>query len=342
MNNSLHAYACPIVSVVIPMYNVQDYIQTSLDSVLNQTWPHFEVICVDDGGSDNSLQIVDGYRDPRIRVISQKNRGLAGARNTGIAAARGHYVALLDADDYWAPEKLAKHVRHLNHNPQVGISYSASWFVSECGRPLGIGQFPKLTDVDAKHIFCRNPIGNGSAAVIRKTLLQEVKVSHWEGTHLRDCWFDENLRQSEDIEFWLRVALNSDWQFEGLAEPLTYYRVNASGLSANLEKQFHSWQYAVQQNTRGNEEFMQNWFSLARAYQYRYLARRAVQSHNPVQAINLCLKAILSDWRVISEEPRRTFLTFGCALLSVLPESLYQKMESWFMHNVHQLNYGNK
>lgn len=343
----LHRDANPLVSVVIPMYNVEKYIAACLHSVLSQTWQHFEVICVDDGGGDNgsgdnTLAIVAQFDDPRIRVVSQKNRGLAGARNTGIAEAKGHYVALLDADDLWAPEKLAKHVHHLNHNPQVGISYSASWFIDEDGCSMGIGQFPKLQGVDAKHVFCRNPIGNGSAPVIRKALLEDVAENRWEDGQLRKCWFDEALRQSEDIEFWLRVALNTTWQFAGLAQPLTYYRVNASGLSANLEKQLASWEFAVANNSKGHEDFMGNWFSLAKAYQYRYLARRAVQSGNSWQAIKFSCKALLSDLRVLSEEPQRTILTRGCACLSVLPQSLYQHLERWCMHNVKQLNYGNK
>lgn len=342
MNEVIKFCDYPVVSVVIPMYNVENYIEQSLNSVLNQTFQHFEIICVDDGGQDSTLDIVHRYDDPRIRIVSQKNRGLAGARNTGIAASKGQFVALLDADDYWAPEKLQAHVNHLKSNDNVGISYSASWLVNDDGEPLGIGQFPRLTDVDAKHIFCRNPIGNGSAAVIRKTLLEEVKRGGWEGTTFRYRWFDEDLRQSEDIEFWLRVALNTDWTFEGVADPLTFYRVNASGLSANLEKQFASWQYAVQQNTPGHENFMAQWQPLAEAYQYRYLARRAVQSGNAYQAIRLSFKAIFTDWRVLVEEPQRTFLTCGCALLSILPKSFYNKLEGWFMQNMQQLNYGNK
>ena len=84
-NQKARSYAAPVVSVVIPMYNVEQYIDQCLNSVLRQTFQHFEVICVDDGGSDDTLDIVQSYHDPRIRVVSQKNRGLAGARNTGIA-----------------------------------------------------------------------------------------------------------------------------------------------------------------------------------------------------------------------------------------------------------------
>ncbi|MFT6208936.1 MAG: glycosyltransferase involved in cell wall biosynthesis, partial [Colwellia sp.] len=99
--------AVPIVSVIIPMYNVEKYIEQSIDSVLKQTYHNFEIILVDDGCTDDTLNKVNKFTDPRIRLIHQTNRGLSGARNTGIDSARGLYVALLDADDYWAKDKLA-------------------------------------------------------------------------------------------------------------------------------------------------------------------------------------------------------------------------------------------
>ncbi len=329
-------YSIPTVSVVIPMYNVEHYIERCLNSVLSQTWQDFEVICVDDGGPDASADIVKRCQDPRVRLVSQKNRGLAGARNTGINAARGRYVALLDADDYWAPEKLEKHIAHLESNPEVGISYCPSLFVDEAGNELGIGQFPKLSNIDAKHVFCRNPIGNGSAPVMRRQLLWQIATEVAEGQTMRRVFFNEGLRQSEDIELWLRVALTTNWVFAGIPEPLTYYTVNASGLSANLVKQFKSWQLAVTLNRASDRAFFQRWEKLAQAYQYRYLARRAVQSGRAISAITMMAKAVGSDIRILSEEPKRTLLTLGCSLLSVLPSSMYSYLESFAMQKAKQ------
>jgi len=318
----------PIISVVIPCYNVAPFIKGCLKSVLKQTFRSFEIICVNDGSPDNTVEIINTFKDERIRVINQKNRGLAGARNTGINASRGIYVALLDADDLWHPTKLEEHFKHLQLKPKVGISYSASEFMDEKGKRLGIGQHPKLKQVTAKDIFCRNPIGNGSAPVIRKSLLNCVAITRREGSTIRREYFDERLRQSEDVEFWLRVALKTNYQFEGIGKTLTYYRINMSGLSANLEKQYQSWLFSVTQNNKLNPEFINKWFSLASAYQKRYLARRAVQARNSGTALRLVKEALFQDMRILFEEPKRTLVTLACAMLCALPEKLYQALES--------------
>jgi glycosyltransferase involved in cell wall biosynthesis len=319
----------PLVSVVIPMFNVGQYIEQCIQSVLAQTFKNFEVICVDDGCTDDTLHKLARFSDPRIKLIQQSNRGLSGARNTGILASRGMYVALLDADDFWAKEKLALHINHLNTRSDVGVSYCPSLFVNEHGNSMGMGQNPKLKNITTKDVFCRNPVGNGSAPVIRRRLLKEVAfVSDKTG---RKCIFDEDLRQSEDIELWLRIALLGNWKFEGIKTPLTFYRVNDSGLSSNLNKQYASWCLAMQKNQSGYEHFFKRYFPLARAYQLRYLARRAIRSGDAWQAIKLVHKALLTQPKIVIEEPARTLVTYGCALGSLLPNSLYRMLENTAM-----------
>ena len=319
----------PLVSVVIPMFNVGQYIEQCIQSVLAQTFKNFEVICVDDGCTDDTLHNLARFSDPRIKLIQQSNRGLSGARNTGILASRGIYVALLDADDFWAKEKLALHINHLNTSSDVGVSYCPSLFVNEHGNSMGIGQNPKLKNITTKDVFCRNPVGNGSAPVIRRRLLKEVAfVSDKTG---RKCIFDEDLRQSEDIELWLRIALLGNWKFEGIKTPLTFYRVNDGGLSSNLSKQYASWCLAMQKNQAGYELFFKRYFPLARAYQLRYLARRAIRSGDTWQAIKLVHKALLTQPKIVIEEPARTLATYVCALVSLLPNSLYRMLENTAM-----------
>jgi glycosyltransferase involved in cell wall biosynthesis len=326
----------PVVSVVIPMYNVGKYIAQSITSVLKQSYHHFELILVDDGCVDNTLDIVNTFTDPRIRLIQQQNRGLSGARNTGIDAARGLYVALLDADDYWAKDKLAKHIQHLSANPKVGVSYSPSLFINEEGVLLGVGQFPKLNNITKQHIFCRNPVGNGSSPVIRRSLLSEVGYFGVERDKYRKMYFDESLRQSEDIELWTRIALTTTWKFAGIDKPLTYYRVNNSGLSADVDKQFASWQHAVMLNKDSDPRFFKQFYSLAKAYQLRYLARRAIQSESKLTAFKLIHQAIYCNYRIIFQEPSRTIMTLGCAWLKFLPSKIYNRIETFAM-----LNFGN-
>lgn len=100
----------PLVSVIVPIYNVADLLGGCLDSILNQTYQNFEIICVDDGATDNSGQIADSYaqKDKRITVIHQQNKGLSGARNSGLVVAKGEYVTFCDSDDYYHPLFLEK------------------------------------------------------------------------------------------------------------------------------------------------------------------------------------------------------------------------------------------
>ncbi|MEM9310334.1 MAG: glycosyltransferase family A protein, partial [Pseudomonadota bacterium] len=196
----------PIISVVMPIYNVEAFVGAAVQSVLDQTFKGFELICVDDGGSDRSIDIVREYDDPRIRIVHQANRGLAGARNSGIAHARGEFVALLDSDDVWHPDKLMLHFIHLRANPHVGVSYAGSRLIDAKGEPLSVSMQPKIGEVTARDIICRNPVGNGSAAVLRKSELDKAAFMH-PTTVGRKCWFDEEFRQSEDIEMWARLAV---------------------------------------------------------------------------------------------------------------------------------------
>ena len=140
----------PRVSVVIPLYQTEVYIASALRSVLAQTFRDFEVLVVDDGSRDRGPDIARGTGDARVRVVVQENRGLAGARNTGIREARGAIVALLDADDLWEPEKLARHVAHLDADVSLDISFSASRLIDDDGNDLGLVQSPlggRLEDV---------------------------------------------------------------------------------------------------------------------------------------------------------------------------------------------------
>ncbi len=176
-----------------------------------------------------------------------------------------------------------------------------------------------------KHIFCRNPIGNGSAPVIRRCLLNEIAYENTESG--RTCYFDEDLKQSEDIELWTRIALLEKWRFEGIPEALTYYRINNGGLSSNLSKQYDNWCLAVRKNRPGNELFFSQYERLAKAYQIRYLARRAIKSGDGLAAVTLILKALVTNPLIVFEEPERTSATFVCSILSLLPNRTYSFIE---------------
>lgn len=301
-------------SIVVPAYNVQDTIAETLRSLLGQTFQDFEIIIVDDGSSDGTREIVNGFDDRRIRLIYQANRGLAGAHNTGIHEARGEFIGFCDADDLWVPEKLEMHVGHLRENPDVGISFSGSRMIDAEGRTLGINQRPKLRGLTLADIFKRNPIGNGSAAVMRRAALDEFAYRPANETG-RDWWFDETFRQSDDIEGWMRFALTLDWTIEGIPGLLTLYRIHTGAMSANVEKQFDTWLRMRDKVASIAPDLVTRHGAAATAYQLRYLCRRAVSMRNGDLAYEYCRRFLGTSYGPLVEEPVKTTITIAAAIV---------------------------
>lgn len=307
----------PKISVVMPIYHVEQFVGAAVQSVLDQTFTDFELICVDDGGTDGSMNIVRSFVDPRIRIICQENRGLAGARNTGIANARGEFIALLDSDDIWHPEKLALHYIHLMANSDIGVSYAGSRLIDRDGAVLRIAMRPKVGRITPSDILCRNPVGNGSSPVLRKSALELASFQHPEDPN-RTCWFDECFRQSEDIELWIRLAVKHNVVFAGIDSLLTDYRIIPGALSANVVKQYLSWTKMLRKLRSYAPEVVSLYGDTARAYQLRYLARRSVQLGNFDLARDLMSKAIGLQPRILADEPGKTATTAGAVLLGKL------------------------
>lgn len=303
----------PIASIIVPAYNACATLRETVESLLSQTFPDFEVIIVNDGSTDDTRTLAESFTaDARVRVVNQSNRGLAGARNSGIAAARGRYIGFCDADDLWRPEKLAAHVHHLETNPEIGISYSGSELIDTCSSSVGLRQCPKLRNITTAHLFCRNPIGNGSAPVIRKAALDDIAWTPRFEVE-RPWYFDETFRQSEDIECWLRMMLKTDWQMAGIPGALTLYRVNTSGLSAATDRQLASWERMVDKLRPLHPDFFTAHENAARAYQMRYLARRAVSSLNGESASHYALQTLACSTRPLFHEPMKTITTLAAA-----------------------------
>ncbi|WP_425053115.1 glycosyltransferase family 2 protein [Psychromarinibacter sp. S121] len=303
----------PKASIVVPAFNAAETLPETLRSLLAQTFPDFEIVVVDDGSTDRTVAVVRSFADRRIRIVQQPNRGLPGARNSGIDAARGEFIGFCDADDLWRPTKLAAHVAHLEANPQVGLSYSGSDLIDMESRPLKVAMRPRLRNVTAAHVFLRNPVGNGSAPVFRRAALDAIRWRPAQET-VRDWWFDETFRQSEDIECWLRFALTTDWEIEGVPGQLTRYRIAPGGLSASLHKQLAAWDRVVEKLQPLAPDFFARHAPVARAYQLRYLARRAFSMGNGPEAVRLVRASLASSRRPLVAEPVKTLTTIGASL----------------------------
>ncbi|WP_458071086.1 glycosyltransferase family 2 protein [Rhodanobacter sp. BL-MT-08] len=217
-----------LVSVIMPVYDAARWLHKGVDSVLQQTHRQLELIAVDDGSQDESLTILNAYAraDPRVRVLRQPtNSGVAAARNAGIAAAQGDYIAFLDADDWWHTSKLEIQLDNMRET-NTQISYTAYFRVSEEGRVLGRVTPP--AKVSWRDMLASNFIGNLTGVYARR--LGDVpfrRIGH------------------EDYVFWLEQVRRAGGATRvAIAEPLAWYLVRETSLSANKLRAAR-WQWTI-------------------------------------------------------------------------------------------------
>ncbi len=213
-----------LVSVIIPCYNGRAYVREAIDGALAQEGAEIEVIVVDDGSTDGTREIVEGYGD-QIRRICQTNGGAGSARNGGISAAQGDYIAFLDCDDIWLPGKIRQQLAYFEERPNVGLVFTDSEFFNEKGilvpsnklvRPPAEGQVLKA-------LFQDNFITT-SSVMVRRDCFKKVGV------------FRKDYRNAQDYDLWLRIA--REYEFGYVNKVLVRYRVRGDGLTLHFENRY--------------------------------------------------------------------------------------------------------
>jgi len=310
----------PLVSIVMPLYNAEKTVADAIRSVLNQSYRNFELIVVDDGSTDESASIVaEIMKSPEgdsINLMHQQHAGVAAAQNKGLNAARGEYIALLDADDLWHPEKLERHVKHLGSHKEVGVSYSYSQFINISGKKLPYFQKPKLKNIALKDLLCRHPVSNGSTTVFKRDILDALRLEDEENG--MSCYVDGRLSRSHDVEMWVRAGVKSSLSFEGIGEVLTYYRLSSQSYSSALEEKRQSFDQAMDIISGYAPELITRCGKLARAYHLCYLSRRAISLPDAKAAIHYFWRAVFEAPRICVEEPFRTLETGIAAYVQFL------------------------
>ncbi|MBB6485564.1 glycosyltransferase family A protein [Rhizobium lusitanum] len=187
----------PKVSVIIPTYNRARFIGAALESVLAQTFTDFELVLVDDGSTDETPEVVARYLDdPRVLYIKQNNRGRSQARNRALAVARGAYIAFLDSDDSYLPEKLAKQVAYLDSKSDVDMIYTSATCVDEAGKPLAVQAYNAREEGDIYNLiaFFQPLTITLPTVMVRRAVMDRVGG------------FDINMERFEDTDLWRRIA----------------------------------------------------------------------------------------------------------------------------------------
>jgi glycosyltransferase involved in cell wall biosynthesis len=213
------------VSVIIPTYNRKLWLQQAIDSVLAQTYPNVEVIVIDDGSTDGTREALLPHYGEQIRYVYQDNQGESHARNHGIALAQGEYLAFLDSDDLWLPEKLAQQVGYLNLHPLSGAVFCLAWSIDENGQRnprFPYGSHFRSGGFNAERILQdRYSLGINSTILMRKTAFE------------RTGGFDDRIIYGEDLDFCLRLFLN-ECQPGLIKQPLASIRTHGASQSLTL------------------------------------------------------------------------------------------------------------
>ena len=212
----------PLVSIVMPTYNCAAYLPESIESILAQTYDAYEIVVIDDGSSDNTKLVLEPYSE-KIRYIDLgRNEGLPTARNLGIQSAKGEYVAFLDADDIWMPEKLKMSIDQFLKNPDAGMVYSkhinidskSQFLEGKIRRTLPSGNIFLQLFFEQNFIIC-------SSVVVRKEVFNKTAL------------FDFELENCQDWDMWLRIAFY--YKAIGIDVPLVKYRHSSKSLSKNRD-----------------------------------------------------------------------------------------------------------
>jgi glycosyltransferase involved in cell wall biosynthesis len=221
MSMQTKADARPRVAAVIPCYNAARHIGEAIGSILSQTYEPIDVIVVNDGSTDDFDGAIAPFRD-RITVIEQPNSGQAAARNRALAAAEASYVAFLDADDRWHPEKIARQVAHLEEHPECGLVHTVWSLIDGDGRPV---RESALLPPPAHRASgdCLLALLGGNAIVISSVVVRRRLLAHE--------LFAVDLCGVEDWDMWVRLATRT--RFARIDEPLTDYRVHQTNFSSD-------------------------------------------------------------------------------------------------------------
>jgi glycosyltransferase involved in cell wall biosynthesis len=267
----------PKVSVIIPAYNAMKFLPETLESVLNQTFSDFDVFIINDGSSDNIIEWATEIQDSRVKLISQENKGLAGARNTGITKSQGQYIAFIDADDLWEPTKLERQVHAFELNPELGLVDTYVSMVDTQNQFLYIAGASYQEGNVLRRAIEENLVMCGSSAMINRQCFEKVG------------FFDQTLRGAEDWNMWARIALH--YPFKVVEEPLVRYRNHPNSMSQD-------WQLMKTETTKAIEKVFElvppelAWVkqrTFARAN--LYVAKIAKSGGNYQQSLQYCLQA---------------------------------------------------
>jgi glycosyltransferase involved in cell wall biosynthesis len=305
----------PSASILIATHNAGRFISATIESALRQTLPDFEVIVVDDGSTDDTLDRIRSFGDSRLRIIQQSNQGAPAALNAGLSAARGNFIGLLDHDDLWLETKLARHVELFEKCPELDATFSWVRLIDESGRDLGGHPAPWRGPISFRQLREGNPMGTTSSLVLRRAALDAIGG------------FGVNLPSLYDADAMSRIALLRTGNIRSVPEELTLYRKHRGQMSIAWESVHRESEVMIEKFMKLAPEETAAAERRARSNRALYLALLAYRAGCLEPASELACSALLNapgkmltklwQWKVLA----------ACITGRVLPRVVHRRLE---------------
>lgn len=305
----------PLVSVIVCVYNGQEFLGAALDSVFAQTHTRFELIAVDDGSTDGSAAVLSRYADSRLRVLHQENRGAAMALELGLEAARGEYVAFLDQDDLWEKDKLAVHVDWLRRRPAIDLTFSWFRYVDRAGRDIGLRRKRCRGTLDFRSLLRDFAIDATSNVVVRRAAIE------------RAGGIDPTFPRMYDLDLFLRIALLAPRNIEAVPAVLMLYRRHGLQITYDFNALQGEWEGVVGKMARLAPEVVASVEGHARSNASRFFARLAYEHGDYRQAIRYVARGFMCSPARFLADPRNWSTGAACMAGLVLTPRFDRRLE---------------
>jgi glycosyltransferase involved in cell wall biosynthesis len=305
-----------LISVIIPVYNGEKTIKETIESVLNQTVSDFEIVIINDGSQDSTLEVVSRISAPLLKVFSYPNAGVSVSRNRGISQAAGDYVSFLDADDLWTPDKLETQLKALQANPKAAVAYSWTDWIDETGQFLRSGGHITVNgDVYAK-LLLRDFVESGSNPLIRRQALTEVGG------------FDASLNLAADWDMWLRLAAR--YEFVAVPSSQILYRVSPNSMSSNVWKMEAESLQIIERAFAVAPESLQHLKREVLGSRYKYLTFKSLEGtperNKGLAAVRFLWQMVRYDRSMLLRSQILAIVLVKIAIATLLPSQLSQAL----------------
>jgi len=305
----------PVVSVIIPTYNVAGFVGQSIQSALRQTLRQIEVIVLDDGSTDGTPDVVRSFSNPRLTLAVFPHRGPTWVLNEGFERARGRYYAILDGDDLWAAERLRTHVDYMDAHPETDLTFSLSRLIDESGADLGVTSRACKHPLSFRSLLEENFVSSGSSVLIRR------QAAECAGP------FDTAMSACHDYDLWLRIALLRPSNVHCIPEILTFYRRRSGQITKDWRLMEAMSSLLAEKFRRLRPEDVESTERPRRSNLGRYLAAIAFDNADYRTGLRLLWDATKASPADFLRNPRSYRVAAALAAGIILPAQLLTRLQ---------------